>query len=555
MHENDKPSDLPDTKSVESSEVTPTPVTELDKILDSVVQTAVAQETALSDSDDQIEEDITAPDIKPYVQFTTAPNTVTMPNSWLIKEDKSTLDDWSLRLTMIPSNLRGFAHNFEQIAANMNKGIVANVTDATRWHAIINNAINKVSPLELDEGMGCLDRAAERPGADWTTTVSSGTDKMFAGTPVLKADNSGALLTGAKAIQRVTSMMSNLGQTLHVPMYASGFWLMLKAPTLSEWIALDNKIAFEKSEISRRSRGLALSNVTVVVKGHIMDFILDRVIDCSIADWTPELIRENLDSRDFPALTTYCAATAYTNGFPISIPCITDASKCMHYTRDLINLTKIVWTDSNKLSAMQKTFMSKRRERRNLEQLKAYRESFVTPDSNVFVVNDHINIEFAAPLFETELNQGYAWLQSLQMAIDEAFGQEFSGNRRDTYLNNQIKATSVRAWSHWIKRISISSIDKDDNEVIENIEDLDTINTLCVNFSSDNELADRLEKAVMAFINDSVVSLVAVPNFACPNCGSYHVTADGPNKHLLPIDPISYFFIVLLRRVLEAKAR
>lgn len=498
-----------------------------------------------------------------FFESQAAPNQLVMPTVWLTKPDPNgNLSDVGFRLSVVPTNLKGF-HHFVQSNKTLGSEAVGTTDSIKEWQDTINHAMAEVVPKEVAPQVGALDGAVSRPGAEWTTTVQSGTDKAFAAHVSLDAGNVAPgvkLITGAAAVRRVTNLIGNLGRSINCPLYGTGIWLTIKAPTLASWIELDNKIALEKTELARQTRGISLSNQTVFFNSHILDFVLDHVIDCTLEDWSVEKIRNTMRLPDFQPLITYMAATVYTGGFPMSIACTVDISHCTHVTKELVNLSKIVWTDSNLLTTQQKKYMAERTKRRTQREVDEYQAQFENKfDSSVYAVADDgltsTKIEFHIPSMDTHLNQGFAWIDSLVTAADESFGEELSGNRRDSYIRRQAAASEVRAWTHWIKRITVESHTSNGELVVEHVEDPNDINEIAVRFSSDNDISDNIEKAALKYINDTMVTIVAVPNFACPNCGKHHLTADGPNKHLLPIDAVSYFFIVLRRRILESRVR
>src|SRR5690606_37359667 len=93
----------------------------------------------------------------------------------------------------------------------------------------------------------------------------------------------------------------------------------------------------------------------------------------------------------------------------------------------------------------------------------------------------------------------------------EAFGVELEGQARNSYINLQGQATAMRQYCHWIKEIHMS-----DGALID---DQETIEEAVDRLSADVEVAKTFIDEVGKYIDDSTISLVALPKYDCPACG------------------------------------
>lgn len=406
--------------------------------------------------------------------------------------------------------------------------------DLIRWRDSINIASGVVQVLD-----DALSSAAARAGAQWRQHGEFEGAPIRAFRPAIAKAESGSTISGERAIQKVTSLLS-LGQTLQIPLWHSGFWVTIKAPALAARLELEQRIANMRVSTGRQTRGVIFGNEVVYVVNTLMDFILEHVFDCNITGWNIEMLRQKIKVPDIQLLAWGMACTIYSKGFPFSQPCTADIKQCTYVARSTINISKLLWVDNSQLSQKQLKQMSKRNAKITDVQVDGYQEEWTVPSSKVFKLNDAISIVFEMPSIESHVQSGMDWIDSIERMTEEAFGKNLTGSDRDDYIEQQAAVTRVRKYSHWVKHIVLS--ESDDNVVT--VDDRETIESICEQLSSDDDLVDAFVKATLGFINDSVVAFTAIPNYACPSCGKWHLTEGSAGKHLLPIDAVGVFFLM-----------
>ena len=54
------------------------------------------------------------------------------------------------------------------------------------------------------------------------------------------------------------------------------------------------------------------------------------------------------------------------------------------------------------------------------------------------------------------------------------------------------------------------------------------------------------------YINETTISVIAIPRYSCPNCGEPMSPEQKKHPHLMPIDPTNVFFTVLGQRIIKS---
>lgn len=403
------------------------------------------------------------------------------------------------------------------------------------WANEINTALTTVNVF----GDG-LDKASKRE-ADWHQRIAYEGRQFGPATPKIatpKADNE--LLTGLAALMKVQAL-TGTGKRVTMPFWASGIWVSFRAPTIDSLVELERRIVESKSILGRTTHGFIFSNQAVYVDALLVDFALAHAFDSSVKGWTPDGLRRIMKQQDIQTLALAMAITIYPNGFNYAQPCMANPTNCQHVVRDMINPMKLLWTDNLRLSDAQRKFMAvSANTKQELAEIEKYQESFT---SSVFVCksykNNAMRVVFKVPTILEHITGGMEWITNVEQRTEEAFGVNLRGEQRRDYLTKLAASSRAVIYAHWVKEIQVPDEETERTQIISNPED---VVAALIALSADVDLIDQFYNDVSEYINDSVISLIGVPNFACPSCKKWHTTAAGPISKIIPVDAVSVFF-------------
>ncbi len=447
--------------------------------------------------------------------------------------DKWSTDDETLHL---PSG------NIEQVRAVIQDGPNVRLDDSVAGREWAESLRESVDALPV-RGIG--DRTASRSTAEFHQAIETEKMPLAAGIPNLKF-NTGDKVSGERAVLRIRSLLG-MGTILQIPLWHSGFWITMKAPSEAALLELQRRLIDAKVNLGRNSHGLAFANTSVYISGWLIDFVIAHIYDTTIKGEVD--LRKMIKVLDIPTIIWGLACTIWPNGFQYSRACITDPEKCNHVIREKLNLSKILWVDRNSLTPQQINHMTSRGgSSMTPESVQAYLEQFLIGRGRTITVGDdeQIKITFKVPNVEEYTNSGYKWVNNIIQMIDASFTTEPNDSTRNVHITELGKATNMRQYAHWIEVIDAAGSEVDDIESIEQI--VDTL-------SSVDDIRKKYFDEVIRFIDDSTMAIVAVPTFECPKCNSQQPVPLARFPHLLPIDVMSSFFTLLVQKLQKIHTR
>lgn len=377
-------------------------------------------------------------------------------------------------------------------------------------------------------------RTVNREGSHW---------KQF-------AEHEGSALRASKVRLRnsddpVLRIRNDLGMggLVQIPLWHSGVWLTLKTPSDKALLELERRISADKIDFGRRSNGMVFSNTEVYGTSHVVDFVLDHLHSSTVDKAGITTLKELIRVTDIPQMAWGILLAIYPKGYPLSQPCVSDPEKCDHVVNQLINIGRISWVDTTKLTDRQKKHMSNRIARYTPEKIKEYQDDFVFDVTSVVKLNENIQIKLGVPSLIKAQEVGYSWVDGITTATQQAFSLKLKENERIEYIREQALLTGLRQYSHWIESVIR---DGDVEEVIDDPEVLDEIiDVVC----SNEDLTEQTYKAIQSYIDGSTISLIALPRYKCPACQKEPDEQYLKHPHLIPLDVIYVFFILRVQKL------
>ena len=384
----------------------------------------------------------------------------------------------------------------------------------------------------------------DREDAEWRQFVDHDGDKISALEPSFRHNN-GKAVSGERAVLRVKSLLG-MGSLIQVPLWHSGFWITIKAPSDVVLLDLMRRMMEEKVNLGRRTYGLTYSNVSSYTTQWIMDIIMSHIYDTSIKDDDVNL-REMILTTDYTTIVWALACAIWRNGFAFARACTADPDKCNHVTQEKINVTKIHWVDTSSLTEWQRGHMSNRGgSSMSVEAIMRYREDFVRGRQRVLELNDRIKMTLKVPNINEYIASGQRWIGELVQMVDGAFLEDQDEDTRNSYINQRGSATTMRQYAHWVESIEADGEVYTEKSTIEQ-----TIDALC----ADAGIRKLYFESAKKFIEDSTIAVVAIPHAHCPVCGEELGKEDKKFVRLIAIDPVATFFTLLVPKCTEIQNR
>lgn len=415
---------------------------------------------------------------------------------------------------------------------------------AREWAEQTDNA-NVLNPVQ-----DAFIPAMNRPGSTWEQIPRHG-EKMLVGALARQEKHENAELKDSSALLYALSAL-NLGAPFQAPMWHSGFWVSFRPASEEAWVNFNELLVSDKIRIGRNASGLAFSNVNAFFTERALEFALAHVLDHNIrmnANTTRRDLLNTLRAPDIPLFLWGFLVANNPSGYPISRGCSAAVGSCTKVIHDIINLRILQVTDTSCFEEKHRAHMSKNYLGGVTEkEVQEYQSSMLVIQDREFTIMEEgattIKVTLKVPSAEEYLSSGRRWFNSIVEMVNNILAKDATDNQREKVYQSYAKAGLLREYSHWIKDIQINS-----NKIV----DLSSLENVLKEVTPHSKLRETLYKKISEFIEATTVSVIAVPNYACPACGQIQKeeVKDSRFTDCIPLDVAQAFFNLALLRVAE----
>lgn len=358
---------------------------------------------------------------------------------------------------------------------------------------------------------------------------------------------------GEKAVIRFRSALG-LGSVFRFPLYHSGFWVTLKAPSDTELLELNRIIINDKINLGRKTYGLFFSNSMVVTSERLVNLALANLYSSSLQVPAGDDIRNYISSTDIPTLIWGMACALFPQGFQYMRSCINKPSECKHVIKELLNVSKLAWTNSTSLTEWQLAHLASNSttNKMTVESVQRYKGELLKAQNREVTLTSSNGLDLKFLLRVPTLNEyfesGHRWIGDIISVVNKALGIDAKDSDRSLFVHNNSQATAMRQYLHWVESITLGDAIVNDKESLEKTFD---------SLSADDKLREDFMQAIAKMVDDTTISVIGIPTFDCPNCGQENkAKKEFPQlTNIIPIDPYNTFFTLLMQRVVKITNR
>jgi hypothetical protein len=416
-----------------------------------------------------------------------------------------------------------------------------------------------------------LESVQHQPDSEWVQRPVIDGERYGIAIPRFGDEKEGGPMVGERARARIMAELG-LGAKLRIPLWHSGLYLTVKAPSDAALLDLQRLIETEKVTLGRATNGMLFSNASVVTNMHLVDFVLAHVYNASVSFNSPDELKQLILVPDMLTLFWGMLCTVYPDGYPYSRPCVTGPHKCQHVVHELLQLTKLSVTNHRKLTQFQRTHMKQRTAKVSLDAVKRYQAEFVFDVPSEIQLTEGTRLHLRHPTLADYEVSGRGWIDALVQGVDEAFAGRISAEERNKFIIDSARATAVRHYGHYVSHIVQHNNRADaDNQIV----DRETLEETLSDISSSTEFYKKIVTGITAFIEGSTVSMIAIPRYNCPACTHDQGVVPAPydpdlpddqqpapeivdskiHPYLIPLDVSSLFFTIIGRRITRALSK
>lgn len=363
-------------------------------------------------------------------------------------------------------------------------------------------------------------------------------------------------LAGAAAVQRFRSLMGT-GATRRYPLWASGFWITLRAPDEIDLLNLEEAIAQEKSDIGAKSAGLALSISTFYIVRNVANLIVSSIFSTNISDeaYNQSDVLKYIKITDFLGLVQFFTALIYPNGYAFQIPCAA-GNGCVHIDEGVLDLNSMLVHKHSAITPEQRQDMASYTQKRSLKQIADYQEKYHNRKSiPIKLDGQDAAMNLKVPSVAEYCESGDRIVDEIIDAVNRAVSENTSIEQKERMIRSTYNLGAAREYAHVIESFVTPPRELGNGQFTdpETTDDPVTVNAILKELSIRTDITRGIIKECNSFLERATYTHVVLTKHTCTKCGKMaSESEDGSAGITIPFDPIAGFFSLRDRRLQRA---
>jgi len=389
--------------------------------------------------------------------------------------------------------------------------------------------------------------AVVREGADWTDMLGTPPAPMMLEHFKLAAGS--GTFANTEDLRHALRARRQTGLPTRVPLYHSGFWLRINAPSENELISFYMEIVNDEIQMGRSTGGLIFSSTTGHYQERLMRLALKNVHSSSL-NVDPENLGKYIQMQDIPVVIWGLGAAQYPTGFKYSRACSAGPATCSHVHSETLNLTELHIVDRSRLSEADRLHMARRTAgTHTVEEVLAYQKRAACNQPKDIVIGnpeDNLVVRLKMPNIEEYFDAKDLWIDSISDMLSATIKTDPALRNKTMFAHG--RATILRQYAHLVDALIM-----DEREYSKR----DEVNVVLDELSTDDAVREDIMAHASNFINECVMSMIAVRTYDCPKCGrpQRQVKEGLALPDVLPIDPGQVFFHLLGQKLARLNVR
>lgn len=403
-----------------------------------------------------------------------------------------------------------------------------------------------------------FEESVQREDSDWKQFVEHETKYHRGGEN--KLSDRTPTMNGSQAVKAIRSAL-NLSNSITKPLWNSGIWVHMEAPSDLALLNLDRAISHYLEDLGYKTLGLVYSNEMVHINNLVVNLAIDHITHSSLADHSPENLRKVISVHDIGLLASYLCLLSYPNGYKTRRPCINTPTSCTYVFEGLLNIKNIWYVDNNRLTVEEKRFVTDPKIKHTVEEILNYQSAInAKTKKNVFSINNNVRVVLKTPQIEGYSEHGNDWTVNIASMVDgSAIKTSTSVKERNDAIGSFANVSRARNYSHYIKEIIISYPDSEDTVIDDTAAIKDSLTefaSVIIKEATEDEpeqtAADLLITKVGEYIDDATIVVIALPKYVCPHCNTVQSDGYDAHPHLITVDAVRIFFTLVARKSAKA---
>lgn len=352
-------------------------------------------------------------------------------------------------------------------------------------------------------------------------------------------------------LKQFMSLMGK-GETVNIPLWHSGFRIVVTPFTTAELVELDTKLTKEMIDVGRESMGLALSNDHFIYNKYFIDMLMEHIESTTLdINLQEDDLLKYISVLDLQLIYLSLITAIYTNGLDITTVCsetskvIDGKPRCNFTVTGKIDPSKLLWVDISRLTKVMikqvSTFSSKRITKENVkwyqEEILKYSNGLKSHALETITGGIETDYLFRIPTLRQYLDDGEIWFTEITTAINNSITKDKTNEERNNIVATVKSLQQLTSYIAYVDSIRIGE---------GSITDRETLLKALVNREpsgkANKDLINAID-AILKYIETSSVAIVALPSYTCPDCEKEQkLSITTRLKYFIPIELTTLFF-------------
>lgn len=373
--------------------------------------------------------------------------------------------------------------------------------------------------------VGCTCVVTGEPGEDGESTTIKIQNKSVA-----TSQGDGSSVSGKQARYMVLAKGRSVKR---FNLYNSGFFVVLRAPTLSEINLTYTQIEEDIDKYGKIFGAAFFMYSDLHIKQILWDFIFSLALDSNLKGWrNGDRLKKSVSFLDYNHLLLSIGQLMFSHGYPMTTAC--EDTECKLVSTTEIDLTELQLTDFSKLPEDKLSHMFNSEEVTHGEAI-----------SYQMYLSTRISLEgpVAGYRIIPKIPTMYEYLK-----FGDEFNSQLTTDIQDITVKKQLNEYLVfnysRTYVPWIDSVEALN---EDGEVQFRTSDYDVFSDVLNLIQADEGTPDVFRKMMNKYIQDSTVTLIGYVSSKCPSCKTEPSNAV---NGFIPFDSQHHFFDLMAAKLL-----
>jgi len=388
---------------------------------------------------------------------------------------------------------------------------------------------------------------------DFTNEISYGEKSINIRSAKTKPKSS-RKLTGDLLVTAVSKSVGS-GDLTTIPLYNSGFNIMLKPFESGALANLEDDLNKNQVYLGRKTSGLIYSNYSIVFYKIVIDFIVAHIVKTSLKIPVGKEVTDFIKVTDLYPMTLGLIHSMYPRGYEILRSCsnsnvVDDETRnieCGSTIAALIDASKLLRVNKSMLTQDHLMQLAKTTpDCLSEEEVLHYQDTLpvsgkITKKAEIVKTNTSIEYDIELPNLTTFVTAGMLWVESISASLEEMMSSNDDTNSVQERVDKIITITLLGVYNSYITEVRL------EDGIITGLHDITRALSI---YSSEDEFVDGVLDSVKKYIVDNSISIVALPDYTCKACKGKQ-TSDTPfvSKSLIPINTVTTFLDLRTQRL------